>query len=127
MQNEFHIRQLGKPSSAVLLRLRNRQFTLHTCLFIFCSLVLDKLYLTGLEDIFLSITLKAIQKFSIGVESIHLDSSFLSVEGEYENTLIEEAKVEVISFRSTNATHRSTKAPVSKRRGVGGITCNLTV
>ncbi|QDZ41056.1 IS1634 family transposase [Euhalothece natronophila Z-M001] len=59
--------------------------------------VLDKLYLTGLEDIFLSIALKAVQKFSIGAESIHLDSSSLSVEGEYENTLIEEAKVEVNS------------------------------
>ncbi|QDZ40570.1 IS1634 family transposase [Euhalothece natronophila Z-M001] len=59
--------------------------------------VLDKLYLTGLEDIFLSITLKAIQQFSIGVESIHLDSSSLSVEGEYENTLTEEANVEINS------------------------------
>jgi transposase len=59
--------------------------------------VLDKLYLTGLEDIFLSIALKAIQKFSIGVESLHLDSSSLSVEGEYEHTLREEAKVEINS------------------------------
>jgi transposase len=59
--------------------------------------VLDKLYLTGLEDIFLSIALKAIQKFTIGVESLHLDSSSLSVEGEYENPLREEAKVEVNS------------------------------
>ncbi|AFZ49401.1 IS1634 family transposase [Dactylococcopsis salina] len=59
--------------------------------------VLDKLYLTGLEDIFLSIALKVIKQFSIGVESLHLDSSSLSVEGEYENTLIEEDKVEVNS------------------------------
>jgi len=59
--------------------------------------VLDKLYLTGLEDIFLSIALKAIQKFSIDVESLHLDSSSLSVEGEYENPLTEEAKVEINS------------------------------
>ncbi len=59
--------------------------------------VLDKLYLTGLEDIFLSIALKAIKQFSIGVESLHLDSSSLSVEGEYENSLREEAKVEVNS------------------------------
>jgi transposase len=59
--------------------------------------VLDKLYLTGLEEIFLSIALKAIQQFSICVERIHLDSSSLSVEGEYENTLIEEVNVEVDS------------------------------
>jgi len=59
--------------------------------------VLDKLYLTGLEDIFLSISLKVIKQFSIGVESLHLDSSSLSVEGEYENTLTEEANVEINS------------------------------
>lgn len=59
--------------------------------------VLDKLYLTGLEDIFLNIALKAIKKFSIGVESIHLDSSSLSVEGEYENTSIEEVNLEINS------------------------------
>jgi len=59
--------------------------------------VLDKLYLTGLEEIFLSIALKAVQKFSVSVESIHLDSSSLSVEGEYENHLTEEINVEVDS------------------------------
>jgi len=59
--------------------------------------VLDKLYLTGLEEIFLSIALKAIQQFSVSVESIHLDSSSLSVEGEYENHLTEEIKVELNS------------------------------
>jgi transposase len=59
--------------------------------------VLDKLYLTGLEEIFLSIALKAREQFSISVESIHLDSSSFSVEGEYENTLSEEINVEVNS------------------------------
>ncbi|QDZ40324.1 IS1634 family transposase [Euhalothece natronophila Z-M001] len=59
--------------------------------------VLDKLYLTGLEDIFLSIALKAIKQFSIDVESVHLDSSSFSVEGEYENPLIEEVNLEVDS------------------------------
>jgi len=56
--------------------------------------VLDKLYLTGLEEIFLGIALKASKEFAIGIESIHLDSSSLSVEGEYENTLIEEVDLE---------------------------------
>jgi len=56
--------------------------------------LLDKLYLTGLEEIFLGIALKASKEFAIGIESIHLDSSSLSVEGEYENTLIEEVDLE---------------------------------
>jgi len=59
--------------------------------------VLDKLYLTGLEEIFLSIGLKAIKQFSVSVESVHLDSSSLSVEGEYENQSAEEINVEVDS------------------------------
>ena len=59
--------------------------------------VLDKLYLTGLEEIFLSIALKARKQFSISIESIHLDSSSFSVEGEYENPLSEEINVEINS------------------------------
>jgi transposase len=59
--------------------------------------VLDKLYLTGLEDIFLSIALKAIKQFSVSVESVHLDSTSLSVEGEYQNNSTEEINVEVAS------------------------------
>jgi len=46
--------------------------------------VLDKLYLTGLEQIFTSIALEAAKKFSISTETIHLDSSSFHVHGEYE-------------------------------------------
>ncbi len=49
--------------------------------------VLDKLYLTGLEQIFTSIALVAAKKFSISTETIHLDSSSFHVHGEYENTM----------------------------------------
>jgi transposase len=49
--------------------------------------VLDKLYLTGLEQIFTSIALEAAKKFSISTETIHLDSSSFHVHGEYENTM----------------------------------------
>ena len=59
--------------------------------------VLDKLYVTGLEEIFLSIALKAIKQFSVSVESVHLDSTSLSVEGEYQNNSTEEINVEVAS------------------------------
>jgi transposase len=59
--------------------------------------VLDKLYLTGLEEIFLSIALKAIKQFSVSVESVHLDSTSLSVEGEYQNNSTEPINVEVAS------------------------------
>jgi transposase len=48
--------------------------------------VLDKLYLTGLEQIFTSIALVAAKKFSISTETIHRDSSSFHVHGEYENT-----------------------------------------
>jgi transposase len=49
--------------------------------------VLDKLYLTGLEQIFTSIALEAAKKFSISTETIHLDSSSFHVHGEYESTM----------------------------------------
>jgi transposase len=49
--------------------------------------VLDKLYLTGLEQIFTSIALEAAKKFSISTETIHLDSSSFHVHGEYESAM----------------------------------------
>ena len=49
--------------------------------------VLDKLYLTGLEQIFTSIALIAAKKFSISTETIHLDSSSFHVHGEYESAM----------------------------------------
>jgi transposase len=45
--------------------------------------VMDKLYQIGLSDIFLLISLAAVKKFGVSTENCHLDSTSLSVEGEY--------------------------------------------
>lgn len=49
--------------------------------------VLDKLYLTGLEQIFTYIALAATKKFKVSTDTVHLDSSSFSVHGEYANTM----------------------------------------
>jgi transposase len=49
--------------------------------------VLDKLYLTGLSQIFTSIALAAANKFNVSTDTAHLDSSSFHVHGEYETTL----------------------------------------
>lgn len=49
--------------------------------------VLDKLYLTGLEQIFTYIALAATKKFKVSTDTVHLDSSSFSVHGEYPNTM----------------------------------------
>ena len=49
--------------------------------------VLDKLFIKGLTDIFLAISLNVKEKFDISLKSSHLDSSSLHVHGEYNNSL----------------------------------------
>lgn len=49
--------------------------------------VLDKLYLTGLSQIFTVIALGAAKKFNIATETAHLDSTSFHVHGEYENKM----------------------------------------
>jgi transposase len=49
--------------------------------------VLDKLYLTGLSQIFIGIALAARNKFNVSTDTLHLDSSSFSVHGEYENKM----------------------------------------
>lgn len=49
--------------------------------------VMDKLYLTGLSQIFTSIALAAAKKFNVSTDTSHLDSSSFHVHGEYENTM----------------------------------------
>ena len=44
---------------------------------------LDKFYQVGITQLFTAIALKAAQQFGVEMESIHLDSSSISVEGEY--------------------------------------------
>jgi transposase len=46
--------------------------------------VLDKLYTTGLEQLFTSIALGAAKKYGVSTQSIHLDSSSFHVHGKYE-------------------------------------------
>jgi transposase len=45
--------------------------------------VLDALYQRGLNDVFVLICLKAVQKFAIECKSAHLDSTSFALEGEY--------------------------------------------
>jgi transposase len=47
---------------------------------------LDELYATGLSDLFLSISLKAAQRFEVKIETAHLDSTSFHVDGKYEDT-----------------------------------------
>jgi transposase len=45
--------------------------------------ILDKLYKVGLTQLFIKIALAAVKIFGVKMNSLHLDSSSLSVEGEY--------------------------------------------
>ncbi|MCP6758454.1 MAG: DUF4277 domain-containing protein [Fischerella sp. CENA71] len=49
--------------------------------------VMDKLFLKGLDTIFLAVSLNTVKKFNISLESSHLDSSSMHVHGEYNSTL----------------------------------------
>ena len=51
--------------------------------------VLDKLYLTGLSQIFATIAIGAAQQFNVALETAHLDASSFHVHGEYESNLPE--------------------------------------
>ena len=51
--------------------------------------VMDKLFLKGLDTIFLSISLNVVKKFEVSLESSHLDSSSFHVHGEYKTCLPE--------------------------------------
>lgn len=47
--------------------------------------VMDKLYVKGLSNIFLSIALAAVKKYGISTNYSHLDATSFSVQGKYEN------------------------------------------
>lgn len=47
--------------------------------------VLDKLYSRGLSEVFTHISLLVLEKFNINIETLHLDSTSISVEGNYES------------------------------------------
>ena len=51
--------------------------------------VMDKLFIKGLDTIFLAITLNTCEKFKISLATAHLDSSSMHVHGEYNSSLPE--------------------------------------
>ncbi len=51
--------------------------------------VLDKLYLTGLSQIFAPIAIEAAQQFNVALETAHLDATSFHVHGEYKSNLPE--------------------------------------
>ncbi len=51
--------------------------------------VLDKLYLTGLSQIFTVIALAAAKKFHVNIDTAHLDCSSFHVHGEYQSKMPE--------------------------------------
>lgn len=55
---------------------------------------LDKYYEAGTTNLFTAIALKAAQKFQVEKESVHLDSSSISVEGEYKSKEEENQEIE---------------------------------
>ncbi|MDJ1185886.1 IS1634 family transposase [Roseofilum casamattae] len=48
--------------------------------------VLDQLYQKGINEIFVSVALEAAKTYELEMETVHLDSSSFSVQGEYKNT-----------------------------------------
>jgi transposase len=51
--------------------------------------ILDKLFIKGLDTVFLAISLNAVQIYQISLSSSHLDSTSFHVDGEYEYSLPE--------------------------------------
>ncbi len=51
--------------------------------------VMDKLFIKGLDTVFLAINLNTVKKFEISLASSHLDSSSFHLHGEYKSILPE--------------------------------------
>ncbi|MEA5627212.1 IS1634 family transposase [Nostoc sp. UHCC 0251] len=49
--------------------------------------ILDKLFIKGLDTVFLAISLNAVQRYQISLSSSHLDSTSFHVDGEYKYSL----------------------------------------
>ncbi|BAZ85350.1 IS1634 family transposase [Dolichospermum compactum] len=49
--------------------------------------VLDKLFIKGLDTVFLAVSLNTVEIYQISLSSSHLDSTSFHVDGEYENSL----------------------------------------
>ncbi|SKB11169.1 hypothetical protein PL11201_660093 [Planktothrix sp. PCC 11201] len=57
----------------------------------------NKYYQAGTTKLFTAIALKAAQKFQVERESVHLDSSSISVEGEYKSKEEENQEIVFVS------------------------------
>ncbi|MHC5725040.1 MAG: IS1634 family transposase, partial [Nostoc sp.] len=68
--------------------------------------VMDKLFIKGLTEIFLAITINVIQQFNISLKSSHLDSTSLHLHGEY-NTSVPDV---IIHNNSSNGQIKSPQA-----------------
>ncbi len=77
--------------------------------------VMDKLFLKGLETIYLAISLGAVKQFDVSLKTSHLDSSSLHVHGEYNCNL-----PSVIFDKPSNS--ESLEAPEIKSRETINIT-----
>ncbi|NER40197.1 MAG: IS1634 family transposase [Oscillatoria sp. SIO1A7] len=63
--------------------------------------MLDKLYRTGLNKIFVKIALEIVKKYEISTETVHLDSSSFSVHGEYNRGNLYEQQEEPRAIKIT--------------------------
>ncbi|MEG4230461.1 IS1634 family transposase [Microcoleus sp. N9_B2] len=78
--------------------------------------VLDKLYLTGITEIFTTIALSAAQKFEINTDTSHLDSSSFHLHGKYEQELpsVSFSSIETDSNQLDNSSinHQTSPIPI---------------
>lgn len=78
--------------------------------------VLDKLYLTGITEIFTTIALWAAQKFEINTDTSHLDSSSFHLHGKYEQQLpsVSFSSIETDSNQLDNSSinHQTSPIPI---------------
>ena len=75
--------------------------------------VLDKLFIKGLDTVFLAVSLNAVEIYQISLSSSHLDSTSFHVDGEYENSLpsvIFENQKESCSLEKENEESQSPQA-----------------
>ncbi len=70
--------------------------------------VMDKLYVKGLTNIFLSIALAAVKKYGISTNYCHLDATSFSVQGKYEQNWPE---IEIVREGKSNESSESESLP----------------
>lgn len=61
--------------------------------------VMDELYKSGLNDLFLEVILEVIKKFKIEIKSCHLDATSFHLDGEYKREHLKEKEEKIIKER----------------------------